>query len=346
MTLTELAHELGLSPSTISRALSRPDLVAEATRQKVLMAVKAYGYTPNAIARSLRKGETRTIGVVVSDIENPFYSAVVRAVECVAANHGYSCVICNADENADKEAQALSLLNELRVSGIIHASTGTNLITLHKLQNEGLPIVDIDRASGLKGVDTVLVDNALGARLAATHLLELGHKRNAVITGPLHLTTGHDRLKGFQDALEAAGESLPGHYIEIGDFREASGYRATLALLELPTPPTALFVTNNEMMAGALAALRERGLRIPQDMSLISFDDVRWAKYVEPPLTIIAQPTEQLGVKAAKLLFERLQGRLEPITCVLAPELVKRGSCAFPLMATPLTRVSQGGDVA
>ena len=330
MTLSELAKELNLSTSTVSRALTRPDLVAEATRRKILVAVDTYGYKPNAIARSLRSGKTQTLGLVVSDLQNPFYATVAKAVEHVAARHGYSCVICDADENAAKEVQALELLSEMQVSGIIHASTGANVAALKKLKDGGLPIVDVDRASGLQDVDTVLVDNALGARMATEHLLELGHQDVAIITGPLHLTTGHDRLAGFRDTLAAAGRSLPDDYVQLGDFKEASGYAATERLLELSRPPTAIFVANNEMMAGALSVLREHEVAIPGKVSLISFDDVRWAKYVEPPLTIIAQPNEQLGVIAAELLFERLAGRLEPVTRILQPKLIKRGSCAPP----------------
>jgi DNA-binding LacI/PurR family transcriptional regulator len=329
MTLTELASELGLSPSTVSRAISRPDMVAEETRERILAAVEAHGYRPNGIARSLRSGESNTIGVIVSDLKNPFYSTVAKAIENVVSRHGYSCVICDADESADKEAQALELLAQLKVRGIIHAFTGGDVDTLRRLQSEGLPLIEIDRRSGLEGVDVVLLDNRLGARLAAEHLIALGHRRIAIVAGPQRLSTGRQRLEGFRDALAQAGVPLTPQFVEIGDFREASGYQATRRLLELAEPPTALFVSNNEMMAGALSALREAGIDIPGDISLISFDDVRWAKYVDPPLTIIAQPTEQFGEVAAELFWERLQGRTEPVTRILEPSLVVRESCAY-----------------
>lgn len=330
MTLRELGKQLNLSVSTVSRALSRPQLVSAMTRQRVLEAVAAHGYTPNAIARSLKNGRTRALGIVVSDLQNPFYASVVREVERVAASRGYNCVICNADEDARQEERALELLVSLQVAGVIHASTGANRAFLRRLQQGGLPIVDIDRASGLEEVDTVLVDNALGARMAAEHLLDLGHTRIAVVTGPQSLTTGRERLRGFRAALEARGLALAGDYTEIANFREAGGYSAVVRLLALPEPPTAFFVANNEMMAGALSALRERGLRVPEQVSLISFDDVRWARYVQPPLTVIAQPTEQIGTLAAGLLFERLSGRQETIHYLLKPELVRRASCAPP----------------
>ncbi len=330
MTLRELSKQLNLSVSTISRALSRPDLVSPETREKVLNSAAAHGYTPNAIARSLKNGRTRALGIIVSDIQNPFYSSVVREVERVAASRGYNCVICNADEDAHREERALELLMSLQVAGVIHASTGANTALLQSLQRSGLPLVDIDRASGLEDVDTVLLDNAFGARLAAEHLLDLGHSRIAVVTGPQTLTTGRDRLRGFSAVLAERGIALAPELVEVANFREAGGYSAVVRLLALPERPTALFVANNEMMAGALSALRERALRVPQDVSLISFDDVRWARYVEPPLTVVAQPTGQIGTLAAGLLFERLAGRLEAVHYVLNPELIRRASCAPP----------------
>ncbi|MEX2540773.1 MAG: LacI family DNA-binding transcriptional regulator [Trueperaceae bacterium] len=348
MTLIELARELGLSPSTISRAISRPDLVAAETRERILAAVEAHGYRPNGIARSLRRGESNTIGVIVSDLKNPFYSTVAKAIENQVSDHGYSCVICDADESAEKEAHALELLAQLKVRGIIHAFTGGDVDTLRRLQAEGMPLIEIDRRSDLPGVDAVLLDNALGARLAAEHLLGLGHRRIAIVSGPERLTTGRQRLEGFRKALANAGVTLDDEYTEIGDFREASGYQATSRLLQLDAPPTALFVANNEMMAGALSALREAGVNIPRQISLISFDDVRWAKYVDPPLTIIAQPTEQFGAVAAELFWERLHGRTEPVVRILSPSLVVRESCA-PVTPAPAGEVAasawrRGGD--
>lgn len=330
MNLVELAAKLNLSISTVSRALSRPEMVAPHTRERIAEAAERYGYRPNGIARSLRKGKTQTIGLIVSDIQNPFYAAVTRAAERVAARQGYTLIICNADENAENEMRALRLLDEMQVAGIIHGSTGATLPTLEALSAKGIPIVDIDRVSGLAEADTVLVDNARGAALAAEHLLSLGHRHVAVITGPQHLTTGTERLTGFRQALGAAGITLEETYVKIGDFREASGHQATLELLDLPAPPTALFVANNEMMAGALAALQTRVVRVPEDISLISFDDVRWAKYVDPPLTIVAQPTERIGTLAAELLFERLAGRRQKVIHRLEPTLVVRMSCASP----------------
>ncbi len=164
MTLSELATILNLSPSTISRTLNRPEMVAPGTRERVLSAAKAYGYRPNGIARSLRKGETPSIGVIVSDIQNPFYATIVRAIERVAAKHGYTVIVCNADENAENEALALNILAEMQVSGIIHSPTGANIEVLRRLSEAGMPIIEIDRVSHLKEADTVLLDNLRGAK--------------------------------------------------------------------------------------------------------------------------------------------------------------------------------------
>lgn len=305
-------------------------MVAEATRAMVHQLASAYNYRPNEIARSLRKGASPILGLIVSDIQNPFYSSLVRIIERTATENGYSTIVCNADEDPQQEEQALNLLAELKVAGIIHGSTGCNVNLLRRLSEQRIPIVDVDRVSGLEEADTVLVHNFAGGQLAAEHLLQLGHTRLGIIAGPLHLTTGRERLEGFRKALETAGFSLPEEYIRIGDFRESSGERETCCLLDLERAPTALFVTNNEMAAGALTALRRYKVKIPKDMSFISFDDVRWAEQVEPPLTVIKQPIKEIGMLAAKLLFERLDGRSERVQHVVMPELVSRDSCAPP----------------
>ncbi len=329
MTLVELAKILKVSPATVSRAMTRPDLVAPATRERILAYVHKSGYRTNAIARSLRKGRTQTVGVVVADLQNPFYSALVKSIEHTLSQQGFSCVVCDADESQDKEQASLRLLAELQVTGIIYAFSGSNLTELRQLGLDGIPIVEIDRASGTEGADTVLLDNAAGTTLAVEHLVALGHRRIALISGPRNLTTGAERLQGFQSAMRAAG--LDGSaQVEFGDFRENSGYLAARRLMASPQPPTAVVVANNEMMAGALSALREGGYSIPHDVSLVSFDDVRWARYVEPPLTVVSQPVTAMGEAAANLMLERLGGRVESSARLFSPTLIQRESSAPP----------------
>jgi len=330
MTFNDLAQQLKLSTATISRALSRPEIVAPETRSRVLDAVRRSGYQMNGIARSLRTQSTKTIGIIVSDICNPFFSAIVKAVEDVARTNGYTVLICNADEDGRNEEAALRLFVERQVSGVIRCSAGANQRVFQVLDQKSIPVIDLDRQSGRPNIDTVILNNELGAALAARYLVELGHHRIAIVSGPQHLSNARDRLEGFRKALRAGRIPLPKGYIEFGDFREPSGYRAAQLLLSLPKRPTAIFVANNEMMAGALSAVRQRKVKVPRDLSLVGFDDARWARYLEPPLTVVSQPAELMGEKAAQLLLTRLQGRAAPQTVVFEPQLIVRRSAASP----------------
>jgi LacI family transcriptional regulator len=330
MRIHDLAQQLQVSTATISRALNRPESVRPATRDRVLAAIAASGYQLNGIARSLRTQRTRTIGLIVSDIRNPFFSTIAKAVEDVTRAHQYTLLVCNADEDGQHEAAALRLLIECRISGLIHCSVGTSPSLIQQLQRQSTPIVDLDRRSDVPDVDAVLLDNELGSTLAANHLIKLGHRRIAIVAGPKHLSSGRTRLRGFHRALRRAGVPLPEHFVQYGDFREESGFEATECLFSGAERPTALFVCNGEMMAGALAYLREKRIAIPRNASVVCFDDVRWARYLQPPLTVIAQPTEEMGRAAAELLLARLDAPkpvlFRPITRVFPPVLIVRGS--------------------
>jgi LacI family transcriptional regulator len=330
MTFNDLAKELNLSTATISRALSRPEIVAPETRTRVLDAVRRSGYQMNGIARSLRTQSTQTIGVIVSDICNPFFSSIVKAAEDVARTNGYTVLICNADEDGRNEEVALRLFIERQVSGVIRCSAGANPSLLQVLHQKSIPLIDLDRESGLPNIDTVILNNELGASLGTSHLIKLGHKRIAIVSGPQHLSNARDRLEGFRKTLRAARISIPKNYVEFGDFREASGFQAAERLLNLDSQPTAIFVANNEMMAGTLSAVRQRRVKVPRELSLVGFDDARWARYLEPPLTVVSQPAELMGQKAAQLLLTRLSGRTTPQTVVFEPELIVRRSAAAP----------------
>ena len=330
VTLVELAQLLQVSPSTISRALNRPDMVSAQMRERVLAAVNEHSYRPNGIARSLRKGETQTVGLVVSDLQNPFYSGIAKAIENRLSAAAFSCIICDASESQGKEQRALQLMGELRVSGIIHGFSGSGSDELERLGLDGIPIVEIDRASGMRGTDTVLLDNVTGARAAVEHLICLGHTSIGMISGPPRLTTGAGRLEGYTQALESAGIKPNTSLIAHGDFREESGRAAAHKLLAESPHLTALFIANNEMAAGALSAVQELGLTIPHDLSLVAFDDVRWARYVNPPLTVVAQPLKEMGHAAAELLLQRLAGRTSTISRVFQPSLVVRRSTGPP----------------
>src|SRR6516225_4465574 len=213
MTFNDLAKELNLSTATISRALSRPEIVAPGTRTRVLDAVRRSGYQMNGVARSLRTQSTHTIGVIVSDICNPFFAAIVKAVEDVARTNGYTVLICNADEDGGNEEVALRLFIERQVSGVIRCSVGANPSLLQVLHQKSIPLIDLDRQSGLPNIDTVILNNELGAYLGTRHLIKLGHKRIAIVSGPQHLSNARDRLEGFRKTLRAAHISIPKDYV-------------------------------------------------------------------------------------------------------------------------------------
>lgn len=326
---------LGLAPSTVSRALNHPELVSLETRMKVERAVRQYRYRPNTIARSLRVQNTRTLGLVVSDITNPFHAQLARAVEAVARERGYTVILSNSDEDEGMERLALETLLSWRVRGLILAPCGRNRSIVEESLRLGVPVVQVDRVVEGLDTDSVLVDNRAGARMAVEHLVGLGHRRIAHLAGPQHLTTGAERLAGFREAMLAAGIPEEEHSVVYGDFREEGGYRATLELFRRKgrpeDQPTAVFAANNEMAAGAIRALTELGLSIPDRVSFVTFDDSRWAQLMRPALTVIAQPVEEMGRTACELLLRRIEsGKSGATRYTLQPVLVQRQSTAPP----------------
>jgi LacI family transcriptional regulator len=330
MTLHELAKELNLSIATISRALSRPEDVAPPTRQRVLAAVHRHGYTPHGTNRALRTQQTRTIGVIVSDIRNFFFANLVKAIEDEAKANGYALLICNADEDSAKEETALQLLLDRKVSAVINCSTGANLELLRTFQKSGAILVDLDRESGLNNVDTVVLDNKKGAELATQHLVDLGHRDIATIAGPQHLSNARGRLAGFLETLSSRGIPVKNRYIQFGTFLQQSGFECAEKLFALRRPPTALFIANAEMAAGVVVFLRDRGIAIAQDISIVSFDDSFWARYMDPPLTVVAQPMEKMGKSTMEAVLARLRGSKPVQTLVFTPELIVRQSTSSP----------------
>lgn len=326
---------LGLAPSTVSRALNHPEMVSLETRMRVERAVRQYRYRPNTIARSLRVQNSQTIGLVLSDITNPFHAELARAVEAAARERGYTVILSNSDEDEGLERLALETLLSWQVRGLILAPCGRNRSIVEESLRLGIPVVQVDRViEGLK-TDAVLVDNRAGARMAVEHLVALGHRRIAHIAGPQHLTTGAERLAGFREAMASAGIPEEEQRVVYGDFREEGGYRATLQLFrESGAPeksPTAIFAANNEMAAGAIRALSELGLSIPDRVSFVTFDDSRWAQLMRPALTVIAQPVEEMGRTACELLLRRIEsGRSGATLYTLQPMLIQRHSTAPP----------------
>ena len=340
VTIKDVAREAGVSVGTASQALRASPAVREATRQRVLAVAKRLRYQPSALARGLVTRRTHTVGLLISDIANPFFIRAVRAVEDAAQENGYNVILCNTDEDPAKETQYLQVLMEKRVDGIILATTGGSLQAVRDVRWRGIPLVLFDRELTSLATDTVKVDGVLGGRLATEYLLGLGHRRIAIIHGPLVRSTGIERLQGYLAALKTAGIRPIPELIREGNFKPDSGRALTRQLLDTSPPPTALFCTNNLMTVGALQTLGERGVRMPSDLSLVGYDDMEWWRLTHPPLTTVGQPVYDLGREAMRLLLAqigRVKGRRRQ-RVVLKPELILRSSCGPPARSATSSR--------
>jgi LacI family transcriptional regulator len=331
VTIKDVAREAGVSVGTASQALRDSPAVRDATRRQVLAVAKRLRYQPSALARGLVTRRTHTVGLLISDIANPFFIRAVRAIEDGAQENGYNVILCNTDENPEKETQYLRVLIEKRVDGIILATTAGSLPAVRDVRWRRIPLVLFDRELPRVSVDTVKVDSVRGGRLATEHLLHLGHRRIAIIHGPLVRSTGVERLRGYLVAMQAAGIRPDPSLIREGNFKQDSGRELTRQLLDLSPPPTALFCTNNLMTVGALQTLGERGVRIPADLSLVGYDDMEWWTLTHPPLTTVGQPVYDLGREAMRLLLAQIEGSSRrPERVILKPELLTRESCGPP----------------
>jgi LacI family transcriptional regulator len=329
-TIHDVATRAGVSAATVSRHL-RGDRVraAEAIRQ----AVEETGYRPSAAAQSLKSGRHRAIAVVVPDITNPYFAAVVKGLESVSREHGLRLLLADSDESVEREDELLADLVH-QVDGVLLAPVTEQDRTPLHIRRSGVPVVFVDRdLTGGEQFDTVMVDNDGGARLAARHLLDLGHTRIAAISGGQDSTPGRGRREGFLAELAAAGVEMPPSFDRIGDFREESGYRHTLSLLGSADAPTAVFTANNMMTLGALKALHDMGMDVPGEISLLGFDDLDTGPLLRPPLTVIDRPMVEQGVLAMRLLLRRLGESGPPgppRSLVLETKLIERGSTAAP----------------
>jgi len=323
VSIRDVAREAGVSVATVSRVLANKPHVSPELRRRVLDAVERLGYRPNLVARSLRSQQSNTIGLIVSDIRNPYFTDVSRAVEDLAYENGYTVFLCNSDENPDKEALYLQSMRDHHVCGLIFSPTRPTSENFAALNLE-IPTVVIDRAVKDGEVDVVLLDNVEAAYRLTQHLLENGYRRLGGLFGEMSLT-GRERQRGFEKALREHGLT-PAQVRFVPPYIQA-GYEATLAMLQSATPPDAILATNSLLLAGALKAIRERGLPIPEAMGLAGFDETTWTPLVDPPLTVIAQPTYEIGRMAMKMLLERLaEPDLPYRQVILKGQLIVRAS--------------------
>lgn len=318
-TIRVVAEAAGVSPATVSRVLNGRVDVNAALRERVLTAVAELGYRPNGAARSLRTRATLVLGCIISDITNPFFTAMVRGVEDAAQEAGYSVVLANADEDVEKEARYLDVAVAEQMAGVVLSPAAATQPRLSVLAERGIPVVTIDRRIRGAAFDSVTINNRQVAKEATAHLIAEGWRRIGFVAGPNVTTTARDRLAGHQAALRAAGRPIENQLIETADYRVEGGYRATQTLLALPEPPDALLIANNLMTIGALDALFDAGIPVPGDIAVIGFDDVTWALGRRARITSVEQPTYDIGKRAGELLLARIRGDDAPPRSIVLP---------------------------
>ncbi len=326
-TSEDVARRAGVSIATVSRVINDLPHVTPGVRRKVQRAIKDLHFQPSRAAQRLRARRSRVIGLIISDVQNPFFTSVARSIEDLTARRGYSLILCNTDEVTDKERQYIDVMRAEEVAGVIIAATLEKNAPVSRLVDQGIPVVALDRRIQDARVDSVLTANVEGAFEAVSHLIRLGHRRIGIINLPLVRTSGHERYEGYLRAFRKHHLRVRKEWVRMGDGKEESGYRCAESLLTVRPPLTALFVANNLMTLGAVGALYRRGIAIPQQMSIIGFDDMPSAPLLQTPLTVIAQPTTELGRQAAELLLERIELTTRPVTHLqLKPTLIVRAS--------------------
>lgn len=340
-TIVEVAKRAGVSVGTVSNVMSGDPRVGRELRERVETAIRELDYHPNEIARSLKVKQTYMLGMVLPDITNPFFPDIMRGAEEKAFQRRYFLVTANTDEQIEREQRIVSALRSRRVDGILLAcAPGKDSDHIRRVMDAGIPVVCLDRAAvGIK-VDSVMLDNVRGGQDCVRHLLRVGYRSIAVITGPLELQIARERLRGYEAAHREAGIDLSRELILEGDFREESGYRLTKELLLRRVRPSAIFVCNGMMTLGVLQAFEEMGVHCPEDLGLATFDDLAGDRSFYPSLTVVAQPTYEMGAQGATLLMDRIDGKLKgkPVVVRLKPTLIVRASTKARSSALTATR--------
>jgi DNA-binding LacI/PurR family transcriptional regulator len=333
VTIKDVASHARVSIATVSAVLTANKYVSPELSERVRASIAELGYVRNSMAQGLKQRTSYAIGVIVSDICNPLFTTIVRGIEDVTRARGYSLILGNSDEDVVKERQYLDLAQRKRVDGFIVAATAESRANLASWPRHQIPLVTIDRSLIDLGFDTVLVDNLLGAGQAVEHLIALGHRRIGLVIGQRGISGTDERLAGYERALAAHGIAVDPSLIVQGHYQREGGRRAVQDLLMRGAGrPTAVFITNGHMMIGGLEATAAIGLRCPEDIALVGFDDPEWAAVLSPRLTTVIQPAYEMGKRAADLLFERLQGSDAPPREIrLRPQLIVRDSCGAAL---------------
>lgn len=325
--IKDVADAAGVSTATVSRVLANKPHVREEVKKRVMAVVKELKYQPNRVAQSLRSHTSKIIALVVADIENPFFQRVSRAVDDVAQEWGYNVMLCNTDEDPVKEKKCLDLLRVENVAGIILSPTIKGLANFSETYSLDIPMVMIDRHVSSFDVDNVLIDNVSSAHNIVTHLINHGYRRIAGVFGS-ESTTGQQRREGFLKAHKDQGIKPIQDLIKFTDPREEDGFKTAIKLFESDTRPDAIFSSNSLLASGILRAVRTCNLSIPTDIAVASFDDTTWAKLLEQPLTVIEQPTYDIGRTATEMLIKRINDPTRSHReVVLKTKLIIRQSC-------------------
>ncbi|WP_261130309.1 LacI family DNA-binding transcriptional regulator [Bacillus sp. Marseille-Q3570] len=323
-TIKDVAKRAGVAVSTASYALNNIDKISPDTKRKVIEAAKELNYQKNGIASDLKRTKTNTIALILSDLSGPYYSELINGVQTVAMTNGYDLIACNS--MGDTQSTAVKFLKEKRVDGVIILAHNVSDETILESAREGFPIVVLDRHLVHDHVLQVEVDNWQGGFLATEHLIEKGHRKIGFISGPSNSHDNSLRFRGYEAALEKHGLPYTSKWKISGDFTRESGYRATKMLIAQNDLPEGIFYANDEMAIGGLQAFKERGVRVPDDVSIVGFDDIQLAEFVEPPLSTIRQPKYEAGALAVHLIFQQLsKEKVEPYY-KLSTELIERES--------------------
>ncbi len=325
-TIQDVAKKAGVAPMTVSRVINQSGYASAEVRARVLAAVEELGYMPNTLARSLRIRRTHTLALILTDITNPFFTTLARGVEDSASEAGYTVLFGNTDESEEKEMRYLETILQKRVDGILLVPAGSSAVTVERIRQNGTPLVLLDRRVSVEAVDVVRCDSEDGAYHLTRLLLELGHRQIDLINGPMRVSTAADRAAGFCRAMRESGISDP--HVHFGVFNQDSGYALTRQALNQQPRPTALIAANNFLAIGALKAVRDSGLDVPDEIALAAFDDLPAGMWVDPFLSAAIQPAYEMGRRAARLLLGRLDGsETGPAQEILLPvELVVRHS--------------------
>jgi len=327
--MTDVAKLANVSTATVSRVIQNPEAVKEKTRVKVLQAIEELNYQPNILARYFRRTETKTILVMVPSIMNNVFPQMIAGIDLVASQSGYKVLLGNTYQEPDKAYSYIEELKQKQVDGMILLTTRLDYQMISDLANDYPVVLASDYIEGLTA-PTVAIDNISSARDAVEHLLQLGHRRVGMITGPLDIPLSRDRLKGYRQSLLEHDIAVESVLIQEGDHSFESGYNQMNKFLALDKTPTAIFAANDSMAMGAIKAVKAHGLRVPEDVAVVGFDNIQFSEIFEPALTTMAQPLLEMGKRSMELLLKQIKG--EPLTkkqLVLDTKLIIRDSCGY-----------------